>query len=77
MEAKLPLLYGGLEGHLTNELSHKVETKSSEISSENQLVMKWGCMATYISKFFSKTYPNCKVCETGVHIVSDDKGIPW
>ena len=49
--------------------------------------MKWGtmceksAMATYISKFLSRTYPKSKVSETGEHIfidiMNDENGIPW
>ena len=61
----------------------KEARNNSEISSKYQLSMKWGSMcensglATYISKFLSKKYPESKVSETGVHIIKDDNGIPW
>ena len=52
-------------------------------TSKSQLAMKWGsmcknnAMATYISKFLSKTYPNCKVYETQVHTVNNENGNQW
>ena len=34
-------------------------------------------MATYISKFLSRTHPRSKASKTGVHIIYDESGIPW
>ena len=66
-----------------NQLRQGEKAVNSETSFQNNLAMKWGtmceksAMATYISKFLSRTYPKSKVSETGVHIINDENGIPW
>ena len=87
MEVRLQFLWDGMVRLIMqnywNQLRQGEKATNSETSFQNNLAMTWGtmceksAMATYISKFLSRTYPKSKVSETGVHIVNDENGILW
>lgn len=66
-----------------SQLRLREHDTNSDIADKHEQAMKWGCMceksamATYISKFLSRNYPNSKGSESGVHIINDENGIPW